>query len=95
VKDTKALVHVTKASGLLHIKIVDAGGLPEDQIDAVMRAVLKEFGQFSEFRDPAETRRILASYSPAEYAPVYVPSSVEFDAEIDFDTVSNLVAVGS
>lgn len=73
-------LHVTKATGYLRIEFEDRGDLTDQETDVVMRAALKEFGNYSSFTGESQTRELHGFYVPGQtVAGAYVPQYVGFN----------------
>jgi len=87
------VLHVTKRTGYLEVKIVsDFGGLTEKESDLVLRTALAQFGQYSTFAGPGETREVHGDYAAPDKYNEWV-GSVCFDPgqDVDFEPVTNRI----
>jgi hypothetical protein len=88
--DKHAVMQVTKKVGFVQVGLTDRGTLTEREADTVMQAALESFGNFSEFRDPLETREIRVTFYP-DVISRHVEDAVDFSHEVDFRPVTNRV----
>ncbi len=80
-------LHVTKKRGFIQVGIIEQGVLTDDEMDIVIQTALKQFNNYSKFRDPLEIRQVEVTYEKEPGQSAWV----DFSHNVDFTPINNRV----